>query len=189
MAFHNYHDASGKLPPAVVYGKDGRPLYSRRVVILPYLEQKELYYAFHLDEPWDSPHNIQLLPRIPYAYIPPGSKKSIVPFGYTFCHVFVGKQTPFEDGKQPTLKAIQEADGTFSTFLVVEGSEAVPWTKPEDIPFDPKKPLPKLATVFKDGFRAAMMDGSSRFWRVDTPEEALRAAITWNGGEKVPLDW
>src|ERR1700722_18824821 len=38
-AFRNYHDAYGHLPPAVITNKDGKPLYSWRVALLPFLEQ------------------------------------------------------------------------------------------------------------------------------------------------------
>src|SRR5437879_3096759 len=57
--------ADGRLPAAVVYGKDGTPLLSWRVSLLPYIEEQELYKQFKLDEPWDSPHNIRLLPHMP----------------------------------------------------------------------------------------------------------------------------
>jgi len=50
----------GPLPPAVRKGPDGQPLFSWRVLILPYLEQDHLYRQFNLDEPWDSPHNMSL---------------------------------------------------------------------------------------------------------------------------------
>ena len=35
LALIGYHDAHGRLPPAVIRGADGKPLYSWRVVILP----------------------------------------------------------------------------------------------------------------------------------------------------------
>src|SRR5215470_13169211 len=96
MALLCYQDEHGRLPPAVVYGPDGTPLYSWRVLILPYIEENRLYEQFHLDEPWDSPHNIALLPRMPHAYAAPGSKAKKIPPHHTVCHVFVGKGTPFE---------------------------------------------------------------------------------------------
>ena len=66
---HNYaDDHHGRLPPAVVYGEDDEPLYSWRVLVLPYIEQNALYEQFHLDEPWDSPHNLALLPKMPGTY-------------------------------------------------------------------------------------------------------------------------
>ncbi len=50
---HNYHDTNGSMPPAAVCDKTGKPLLSWRVLILPYVEQDELYKEFKLDEPWD----------------------------------------------------------------------------------------------------------------------------------------
>jgi hypothetical protein len=40
----------GRLPPAILYSTEGRPLHSWRVLILPYLDE-DLYREFHLDEP------------------------------------------------------------------------------------------------------------------------------------------
>jgi hypothetical protein len=74
------------------------------------------------------------------------------------------------------------------TLLVVEAAEPVPWTKPEDLPYSPDQPLPKLGGLFiKKGFRVMMADGSIRWMLVDTDENAIRAIITWNGGE--PVKW
>ena len=33
---HHYNGTHGSLPPPAVYGKDGRPLLSWRVLVLPY---------------------------------------------------------------------------------------------------------------------------------------------------------
>ncbi len=46
---------------------------SWRVHILPFIEENALYQEFHLDEPWDSPHNIKLLNRMPPTYRDPRS--------------------------------------------------------------------------------------------------------------------
>ena len=65
LAMHNYHDARGRLPAAYTVDKDGKPLLSWRVLILPYTEEAALYKEFHLDEPWDSEHNKNLIARMP----------------------------------------------------------------------------------------------------------------------------
>lgn len=57
LAMHNFHATHNNFPPAFSTGKDGKPLLSWRVHILPFLEQDALYKEFHLDEPWDSPQN------------------------------------------------------------------------------------------------------------------------------------
>src|SRR5947207_661102 len=69
IAFHSAHDANGVLPGDII-GKDGKPLLSWRVAILPYLAEKKLYDEFKLDEPWDSKHNIKLLEKMPKPYAP-----------------------------------------------------------------------------------------------------------------------
>ena len=72
VALHAYHEAHGRLPAARVEGKDGRPLHSWRVELLPFLgeDEKKLHAEFKLDEPWDSPHNKKLLARMPQVYQP-----------------------------------------------------------------------------------------------------------------------
>ena len=167
-------------------GADGTPLLSWRVLLLPYIEQQDLFDEFRLDEPWDSEHNIRLLPRMPATYAPPPGKRSKVPPYHTVHHVFVGPGTPFEGCKGIQLRG-DFPDGTSDTFLIVEAGPPVPWTKPDDLPYDPDGPLPDLRPLFKDGFRAGLCDGSVRFIPRETSEATLRAAITRNGGER--LDW
>src|SRR5262245_54761586 len=184
LACHNYADEHGTLPPASVSGPDGRPLLSWRVLLLPYIEQEELYREFRLDEPWDSEHNIRLLERMPATYAAPGHYKSRIPPHHTICHVFVGPGTAFEGPKGIALGDFP--DGSSTTILIVEAGEPVPWTKPEDIAFEPESPL-HLPNLFRDGFRVGMADGSMRFVRKDIDEARLRAAITRNGGESIGL--
>jgi hypothetical protein len=186
LAMHNYESEHGRLPPAVVYGEDGEPLYSWRVLILPYVEQGPLYERFHLDEPWDSPHNIQLLPEMPAIYSLPGRKKALLPPHHTICHVFVGPATPFEDPDGVLLKAI--TDGTSNTLLIVEAGQPVPWTKPEDLTYAPDRPLPDLRGPFRDGIRVSFADGHTEFIRAGTDEATLRAMITRNGDETFSPD-
>src|SRR5260370_38533008 len=50
-AIESYHGTHHQLPPAAVYSKDGKPLYSWRVLLLPYLGEQSLYSQFRLDEP------------------------------------------------------------------------------------------------------------------------------------------
>jgi hypothetical protein len=171
-----------------VYGKDGEPLYSWRVLVLPFIEQDALYQEFHLDESWDSPHNLTLLPRMPATYAPPPGKARKVPPHHTVCHVFVGQGAAFE-GREGLSLPEDFPDGTSNTILIVEAGVPVPWTKPEDLAYTPDGPLPKLPCLFRDGFRVGLADGSMRWFRNGTSEAPLRSAITRNGGEGIGLDW
>ena len=67
LALHNYHDAHGHFPTDI-RDKDGKPLLSWRVHILPYIEQENLYRQFKLDEPWDSEHNKKLVKSMPKVF-------------------------------------------------------------------------------------------------------------------------
>jgi prepilin-type processing-associated H-X9-DG protein len=194
LALHNYHDIKNHLPPAVHRGKNGEPLLSWRVLILPYMECDNLYCRFHLDEPWDSPHNLTLLPEMNKVYASVGEQP---PEPYmTFIQAFVGPGAAFE-GDTGLRLPDDFPDGTSSTFLVVEAGEAVPWSKPVDLVYDPAGALPSLGGVFRggnllsgshmlNGFNAVFADGSVRTFLRTTSEETIRALITRNGGEKVP---
>ena len=73
LALHNFHSANDHFP-ADIRGKDGKPLLSWRVSILPFIEQQALFQEFHQDEPWDSPHNKALIARMPATFsVPDGS--------------------------------------------------------------------------------------------------------------------
>jgi len=186
LAFHNYHNDHGRFPLAAILDKDGQPLLSWRVAILPYLEEAELYSQFHLDEPWDSSHNLQLLPRIPSYYSPPQGSPEREPYG-TYFQVFAGIGAAFDDRLPMTFKSF--TDGTSQTILVIEAGEAVPWTKPQDLQFFPDQPLPKLAGHSKKGFTYSLYaDGSVRRLPNTIDQEILRALITRNGGEKLAED-
>jgi hypothetical protein len=168
-----------------VYGDD-RPLHSWRVLLLPFIEQKELYEEFRLNEPWNSEHNLRLLGRMPSLYEAPWTRRVNVPPGHTVYHVLVGPGTPFE--VRSGLRLPNDfPDGTSNTILFVEAGPPVPWTKPEEIGFDPGRTV-NLQGLFRDGFRACSADGKYRFVRRESDQATIRAALTRDGGEQPP-DW
>jgi RNA polymerase sigma factor (sigma-70 family) len=184
LAMHNFASKNdGRFPPAAI-NKGGKPLLSWRVAILPFVEQNDLYQAFHLDEPWDSPHNRLLLKLMPEVYASPVPAKRQP--GLTYYQAFVGKGAMF-DGDQGT-KLDDVPDGTSTTVLIAEAAEPVPWTKPEDLPFDMDRPLPKLGGLFEGGCHVLMADGSALFVGRTIDAETLRALITRNGGEVINFD-
>src|SRR5262245_28247263 len=153
LALLEYADAHGRLPAAAVRSKDGKPLLSWRVLILPYLEQKPLFDKFKQDEPWDSPHNVRLLGEMPRTYAHFYGAQAPEPY-MTFYRVFVGKGTAFEGREGLSLKD-DFPDGLSNTLLIVEAAEAVPWTKPDELPYEPAKPLPRVGGLVPGGFNAA----------------------------------
>jgi RNA polymerase sigma factor (sigma-70 family) len=92
LAMLNYQDTYAFFPASAIYGKNGKPLLSWRVALLPYLDQDNLYKQFRLDEPWDSAHNKKLLDKMPDVFRVPGQKDK----SGTYYQVFVGEGTMFE---------------------------------------------------------------------------------------------
>jgi uncharacterized protein (TIGR03067 family) len=186
LATIHYADTNKRrLPGPAIMSKDGKPLLSWRVAILPFIEQEHLYKQFKLNEPWDSPHNRKLLARMPKVYAPVRGKTK-EPHS-TYYQAFVGPGAAFEHGKQIRYPA-GFPDGTSNTIMLAEGGEAVPWTRPADLPFDPKKPLPRLGGLFPDGLHVAMFDGSAAWVNRGFDERDLHAAITRAGGEVLGPD-
>jgi RNA polymerase sigma factor (sigma-70 family) len=184
LAFHNYHDTNQHFPAGAIYSKEGKPLLSWRVAILPFLDQAALYKAFKLDEPWDSEHNKKLLAQMPKVYELPGKKTADK--HVTFYRVFAGKDTLFDGEEGKSLAKIR--DGTSNTILALEAADPVVWTKPEELAYADNAALPKLGGYFTGGFNVAMCDGSVRFVSQSVDEKALRLFITPNDGQVVDHD-
>jgi len=171
LAMRVYEQSHGSFPPAVME-KDGKPLLSWRVAILPLIDEDALYKQFHLDEPWDSPHNLEVAKTVPFLFRSSDSPKD----GKTRVMLFTGKGAAFDRGKKVCAKDIH--DGPAKTILCVQAGpdKAVPWTKPEDLPFDPENPLAALGNVPSEGFLASFFDGHVLRLKVDS--KTLKALIT-----------
>jgi len=180
LAMHNYADVNGSFPPAVLYGPDGKTPYSWRVALLPYLEQAPLFEQYKKDEPWDSPANKQVLAKMPAVFRDPNDPAESTVSSY---YGLTGPSTIFF-GKEGA-KFVQITDGTSNTLMLVEAKREIPWTKPEDIPYDKDKPLPKLGGHYAEGFIAAVCDGSVRIIPQNVDQMVLRAFVTRDGGEVI----
>jgi hypothetical protein len=187
LAVHNYIDVNNGKFPGDITGKDGKPLLSWRVHLLPYIEADNLYKQFKLDEPWDSEHNKKLLAQMPKVFASPRVK--VKEGGHTTYLGFAGPGSAFEPGKELQLPA-SFTDGTSNTILAVESSTAYPWTRPIDLPFDPKAELPAFGKAYGNKPLCALCDGSTRILDLSKISGVtLKAAITTAGGEVLGTDW
>jgi len=180
LALQSYHDQYGAFPPAYTVDADGQPLHSWRTLLLPYVEQQELYDKIDLSKPWDDPAN-----RVAYdaqirVYQCP-SAPYISHLETTYLAI-VGPQACF----QPTTSRMRGeiTDNHVLTLMVMEFgySRAVHWMSPTDadeqivLTFGATSPLPHPG-----GAQAVFADGSTRFISAKTKPEVLRALLTISG--------
>jgi len=79
LAMHHYQDEYGVFPPAVVTDVNGKPLYSGRVLLLPFLGEQSLYDQFDKNRAWDSPENLPRSEKAPTIFQNPLSTGSTDP--------------------------------------------------------------------------------------------------------------
>jgi hypothetical protein len=136
-----------RFPLAAICDKDRKPLLSWRVRMLRELDEGALYDQFHLDEPWDSPHNLPLVEKMPDVYLDP----HVGPLdGKTVFLLPRGKETIFFDDQAATekemtfvdtrIKAITDCADKRIMIVVADAEHAVPWTKPDDLLLDDASP-------------------------------------------------
>lgn len=180
LAMHNYHDVFNSFPPAALLGSDGKTKHSWRVAILPFLDQAALYNAYKMDEPWDSENNKKVLAKMPAVFRDPAAPADSTDSIY---YTLTGEATVFSGDEGSKIQTI--TDGTSNTIMVVEAKRDIPWTKPDDIVYDPEKELPKLGGIYEGGMHVLMCDGAVRFVSDLINEGILRALISKNGGEVI----
>jgi len=178
LAAHNYHDVHNQFP-AFSRNESGRPLLSWRVMVLPYLEHAALYNEFHLEEPWDSPHNKTLIGRMPDIFRSPGAKSSKP--GMTTYQTVMGDDTIFEaNGGKVSMADV--TDGMSNTAMVLDASpefETI-WTKPGDLMPDTAKMRKALEDRFNNGGLILLADGSVRQLRRGLDDEAIMNIFSRN---------
>ena len=179
VACHNYYSTYGHLPIDIA-DKDGKPLLSWRVLILPHVGEEQLFKSFKFDEPWDGEHNKKLIEKMPKIYAPIRVKAAA---GMTYYQTFTGKDALFGPGKLLLKLAPSIPDGTSNTGMVFEAGEPVVWTKPQDMPFDAKNPLPKLGGLFDGECNVVFCDGAVRTLKKGADEKELKKVIMPADGE------
>jgi hypothetical protein len=176
-AMDKYHQDKGTYPAPAMYDKDGRPLLSWRVALLPYLGDQEaaLYKEFHLDEPWDSLHNKKLLKKLPQSFRSPNSYRS----HKTTTLVFTGEAAVFSGTKGPRKSDV----GPGAILLAyADGHDAVWWTKPADFTYADGQPLPSLFNKYGYGqVHVLLGNGTYKVITRETDEKLIREMIRRTG--------
>jgi hypothetical protein len=132
LGLEGYQTKYKVYPPPVVFDKQGRPMHSWRVLILPYLDKddEKLYGEYKLDEPWDGPNNRKLARRMPKAYACPCDPGSF--HSHTSYLAVIDPATATLGAATPGWRALQPASKT-KIFVVEAVGSKVPWMQPQDI--------------------------------------------------------
>ena len=174
----NYESIHGNFPPASNFEyvdaagvkKRSKHPHSWRVDILPLLEHEDLWKQYRFEEPWDSDANKKVLAAMPDVFRHPQDKPGSTNTSY---FAITGPETVFDGETGAKFEDI--TDGAANTVMLVEAKRAVPWTKPEDIPYAKDKPIEKMGGWFEGIFIAGFADGSVHNISESIEESMLRA--------------
>jgi prepilin-type processing-associated H-X9-DG protein len=191
LALRGYHDTYKCFPPAYLADKNGKPMHSWRVLILPYMGERNLYDQYRLDEPWDSPNNRRISDLAVGLYQCPSQPDSKDPT--TNYMMVVGPRT-VSDGSHGR-KIADITDGLHDTIMLVEVADSGTWwAEPRDLSFDQvnfkinSSKRQGISSYHLGGINAAFCDGSVRFLNDSIPPQLLKAMLTIDGGEQVPAE-
>jgi len=154
------------------------------VQILYYIESYG--FKFHHDEPWDSSHNIKLLPYMPKIFLDPRfQSEADRANGLTYYRGFVSPGSVLGASPPTTLSEITNKNGCSNTLLIVEAGEPVPWTKPEDPSFNENGPFggPNQAKIFAVLFA----DGHVQTIPQSFDRKMIGRMINWENMEPITL--
>lgn len=156
LALANYESHYGALPPAHTLDANGMPLHSWRTLILPFLDQQNLYDSIDLSKPWDDPKNEIAMSTPVDAFRCPASK---CPKNFTSYLAVITPDSCLQDHHARRMTEIKHDHSRTVIILEVTADHAVPWMSPQDsdeellMGFGPTTKLPHTT-----GPQAGMLD-------------------------------
>jgi prepilin-type processing-associated H-X9-DG protein len=188
MAMREYEAAQGSFPPAYIVDIRGKPLYSWRVLLLPYLGQQDLYDRYHLDEPWDSENNRAVTDLAVELFQCPAQPDTKSP---TTNYVMVVGPHTISNGRQ-SRTVTEITDGLANTIMLVEVADSdTYWAEPRDLQFDKLSfavnggKRQQISSYHRRGVNVAFCDGSVRMLKNSINPQLVKAMLTIDGGENV----
>jgi prepilin-type N-terminal cleavage/methylation domain-containing protein len=186
LGAHYHVDVAKSLPAGSTFDAQGRGLHGWQTMILPYVEQQNLFRRIDLKQPWNAEANREPMKQAIPVYLHPSiSEEHSNDFGLSH---YAGNVHVL--GARPmTLKDI--TDGASNTMLMGEVAYGLkPWGMPMNCR-DPAFGLGKSPETFDGPLRditlIALADGTVRVVRNDVSPAVLKALATPRGGEEERL--
>ena len=186
LALHNYHDTHGTFPPGGIYDTKSQAHHSWQTMLLPSIEQNQLYGQINFNLPWTDPANApHFKHQIPQYQIPKFSKETTDAEGRALSH-YAGNSHIFKKNKGKRIRDF--TDGVANTLLAGEVSAGFkPWGDASNVR-DPGKGLGKDADKFlgphADRTIFLLGDGSIREMSNNVAPEILKHLATPAGREQ-----
>jgi prepilin-type processing-associated H-X9-DG protein len=196
LALYNYESTFGTFPPSGIFDPRGRPLHSWQAMILPDVEQKELFDQINFTIPWDDARNLSPMRARVYSYVNPGMRiyaykhpgviEEENSAGYALSH-YAGNVHMLGGDTRRAVKDV--TDGTANTLMAGEVvSRFKPWGDPTNWR-DPALGIDRspdgFGSPFVGGANFLMVDGSVRFIKKTIAPGVLKGLSTPSGGEQV----
>ena len=187
LALHQYHDAQSSFPAGGTFNRDGRPIHSAMTVILPFLQQQELYASIDLTVPWNHASNqVSFSTWVPEYQYPDRNSPKQSNDNRSLAY-YAGNVHVMQLGTGRTLESI--SDGRSQTILFGEVTRNFrPWGDPLNVR-DPASGINKnpqgFGSPFGQGVNFLMADGSVSYISEDISPEILRALGTPDAGDVV----
>lgn len=188
LAMQGYHQKYGCFPPAFVADKQGKPKHSWRVLILPFLEEKDLYAKYRFDEPWNGPHNMALAVQMPKVYRCPSDYDD--DRSRTSYAMIVG---PHAVSNAPTSRRLSDIkeNGTKTIMLAEAANSKIQWLEPRDLNVkdmtfrpdagDPRGPSPEhhsdIASNHAVKIKVLLCDGTVHDVEKTLDEKSLKTML------------
>lgn len=187
LAVLKYSEDHGELPPAYTTDADGRPLHSWRTLILPYVDQIELYESIDFTKPWDDPVNAHAAERAINVFQCPSNTESDNRTTYL---AVVTPESCFRSGEGVQVSEITDPAKETMMVIEVESKHAIPWMSPSDA--DEKLVLtlgePTTRAPHPGGAVTAFVDGSVQFLSEEVSAAQRRAMISIAGNDSAALE-
>jgi prepilin-type processing-associated H-X9-DG protein len=194
IAIRLYHQKYGQFPPSFIPDKNGKPMHSWRVLILPFLGEEALYAKYRFDQPWNSPGNMALAGQMPAVYRCPSGSLGRQRTSYL---LLVG---PHAISHGPTSRRMSDVKGREDkTIMVAEVTPGVTWLEPRDLNVehmlvrsdvsDRREPHIgnelDIAAAHGDKINVLFCDGAVDSIIVGLGENAMKRMFTIDGSEGV----